>query len=324
MNDRPTYRISMGSLVLSTQDANRLVELAVHAGLETPVHECRIVLPQFNDLPIEAGMPVSVQLGYDQKMQLVFSGEIYRLEQGVSTIILMARSACQRLVHSRLDLYFEGMTAGEMVTAICREGNVLPGMIQPGLRFSHYALGRDRSAYDHLSYLANQCGFDLYANENDRLVFAKTTAFAMHSFSYELNIVSFRFSTHTAGGGKWEVFGESPASLGQGPPGAYWLTKKEVKASAGLGGQAVHQTFAPTIRSLDNASLMAKALQQKQKKRKVIRLSTLGIPEVKIGDTIQIGQMPEEQQNGLYKLIDLRHRLNAQSGFISQLKMQEL
>jgi len=324
MNYRPIYQISIGNLVLSTQETNRLVELDVHAGLETPVHECRMVLPQFNDLTIEEGVPVSVQLGYDQQMEQVFTGELHRQEQGAERLTLIARSACKRLVKRRLDLYFEGMTAGEMVTTICQQEKVLPGIIQPGLRFSYYALGRDRSAYSHLKYLAAQCGFDLYANEKDRLVFARTAAIAVHSFTYQVNIISFRFSDGKAIGEKWEVFGESPASLGQGPQGAYWLTKREVKGSAGLGGKSVHQIYAPTIRSLDNASLMAKALQKKQENRKRICICTMGAPEVKIGDTIQINQMPEKQQNGWYKLIDIRHRLNAQSGFISQFKMQEL
>ena len=324
MNYRPTYEITLGNQLLSTRANNRLVELSVHAGLEVPVNECRITLPRIDDMKLETGSPVSVKLGYDQQTNQVFAGTLSRIELGTSTLSLTARSVFRKLVKSRVNLFFENPTAGEMATEICRQFGIQVGNLGAGLRFSAYALGQDRAVYGHLKYLADQCGFDLYADSKDRLVFAQALPMALHPFEYGANIISVQIREDAAPEAKWEVYGESPASTGQGPQGASWFTKKEVKGSAGIGSEVVRRVFAPTIRTLDNATRMAQALQEKQKNRKRGTLRVTGAPEVQAGDTIQLQKMPETQHNGMFKVVALHHQLNAGSGFLSHFKIQAL
>jgi phage protein D len=324
MSYRPAYKITIGSHVVSSQDNHRLLELDVCAGLETPVHECRIVLPQFNDMNFQRDDSISVSLGYGNSLSKVFTGTTYRVAQGAERIVLTARSAFQRLVQYRSDFYFEDSMAGDIAAALCKETGVLPGNIGKGMRFAYNALGRDRSAYDHLRYLARQSGFDLYADENDRLVFAKADVPAIHPFSYGANLLGFRFSDTSISSTKAEVYGESPASLGRGTQGAHWLTKKEVKGGITLGSEATVRITDPTIRTLDNASLMSRALEDRLKNRTKGSIQAPGAPEIKIGDTLQINQLPESQHNGLYKTTGFRHRLSAASGFTSHFNIEKL
>jgi len=324
MNYRPTYDITLGNQALGTRTNNRLVELTVSAAFDVPVNECRIVLPQLDGMDLKTGVPVTVKLGYDTQLRKVFSGELVRVEHGTETVTLTARSIFRKLTASRVNLYFENPAAGEIVTEICQQHGIRPANIGAGLRFSFYTLGQDRTAYDHLLYLAAQCGFDFYADAGDQLVFAQPAALAIHPFEYGANILSLHIREDAAPETKWEVYGESPSSSGQGPQGASWLTKTEVMGSAGLGSETIRRSIAPTIRTLDNATRMAQALQEKQKNRKRGYLRAPGVPEVQLGDTVQINNMPETLQNGMFKVVSVQHRLNAVSGFISQFKIQVL
>ncbi|HRI59908.1 MAG TPA: hypothetical protein PK228_09295 [Saprospiraceae bacterium] len=324
MNYRPIYDISIGSFALNTRNNNRLVELSVSAKLDVPVNECRMVLPRLKDMRFETGMPVSVKLGYDKQTSQVFAGELDQIEHNAETVTLTASGAFHRMVSNRVNLYFDGPSAGEIATELCQQHKVTPGNVGTGMRFSFYTLGHDRSAYEHLKYLSEQCGFDCYADENDHLVFAQPAPQTTHPFGYGENILNLQLWEEAAPDTTWEVYGESPSSTGQGPQGASWLTKKEVKGSAGLGAGVVRRVFAPTIRTIDNATLMAQALQNDRKGRIKGILHTLGAPEVKIGDSIQIKNMPETQQNGMFKVTGFRHHLHAGSGFISQFNIQKL
>jgi hypothetical protein len=324
MSYRPAYKIIIGSYAVSSQENHRLLELDVCAGLETPVHECRIVLPQFNDMSFKRDDSVSVSLGYGNNLSKVFTGTTYRVTQSAERIVLTARSAFQRLVLYRSDFYFEDSMAGDVAVALCKETDLLPGHVGKGMRFAYYALGRDRSAYDHLRYLARQCGFDLYADESDRLVFAKADLPAMYPFSYGANLLGFKFSDNSTSSSKAEVYGESPASLGRGTKGAHWLAKKEVKGGLMLGSEATVRITDPTIRTVANASLMAKALEDRLKNRTKGGIQAPGAPEVKICDTLQINQLPEPKHNGLYKTTGFRHSLSAASGFTSHFNIEKI
>ena len=118
-----------------------------------------------------------------------------------------------------------------------------------------------------------------------------------------------------------EIYGESPASFGQGVPGASWLTKKEVKGTAGSQGPT--RTIAmPEIRTLESAQSVAVALQQQQKPGKMDKLQVLGAAEVKLGQLIKINKLPSGSLTNLFTVLGFSHSIQAERGFITTINIQ--
>lgn len=323
MSFKPTYEITIGSYLLSSETNNRLVDLMVAASLQVPVNVCRLTLPQLDDMPLEKDMPFSLKLGYNGKNAKVFSGIIHRIEQGLEQTRLTVMSVFRKLTAHRGSSYFDNPTAAAMVLDFCQQLGITPGRVDTGLNFSFYALGEERSYYEHLQNLALQCGFDLYSDVHDHLVFGRPTSLELYAFEAGGNILDLQLYEEQTGLDQVTVYGESPASLGQGTQGASWLTKKEVKGNAGTGDGPSRQVFSPSIRTLENASRMAQSLQQAWKGRKRGFVRVLGSPEIQIGDSIQIKNPPGTGLGGLFKVTGYTHRLQTEKGFISQLNIQE-
>lgn len=319
---RPTYEITIGQYLLSNKTNNRLVELEVEASLHVPVNACRIRLPQLGGMQLENGLPVTVKLGYDGRNTKVFTGALHRVEDGIETASLTAMSAFRRLTVARGSQFFENPTAASIVLDLCRQAGVTPARVDTGMNFSFYALGGDRSFYEHLRRLAEQCGFDLYADAEDHLFFGRSVPVNLFAYEAGASILSFELYEDTAVA-QVEVYGESPASLGQGTQGASWLTKKEIKGSAGAGAGTVRRVFDPSVRTLESASQVAQALQQRWKSRKKGRLKVLGAPDIQIGENVQVSNMAGATKSALFKVTGFTHWLSATAGFTSQFKIEE-
>ena len=51
--------------------------------------------------------------------------------------------------------------------------DIKKGKIEPGLQFANYNFGSNQNVHWHLKYVADLCGFDVYANEKDELTFGR-------------------------------------------------------------------------------------------------------------------------------------------------------
>ncbi|MEN8220472.1 MAG: hypothetical protein ABFS56_29810, partial [Pseudomonadota bacterium] len=49
------------------------------------------------------------------------------------------------------------------------------------------------------------------------------------------------------------------------------------------------------------------------------KVRALGAAEIKLGDALQIAQMPINSQNGTFKVTGIQHRLNGHHGFTSEI-----
>jgi hypothetical protein len=119
-----------------------------------------------------------------------------------------------------------------------------------------------------------------------------------------------------------DVYGESPASHGQGTDGVSWLTKKEVKGSAGDTAGRVLRVIDPTARTEDAAKQIATAILTASTAKPRGVLKVLGSPGVKLGDAVNIAEMPLDSQNGTFKVTGVTHTLTSTSGFVTTLAVQ--
>ena len=316
-----SYKIKIGNNTITGVKQTNLLEIKSHASLSIPANSCTIVLGSPQNLTIVMEDSVSVELGYDDEQTLVFTGKVSDVEWGIDRVRIDGLSSIQNLTVARFNLLYEKPSAGDIVKDFLNKGKLKADKIEDGIKFSTYTLGDFMSAYDHLQRLAQQCGFDIYGNTEDKIVFAKYKAKNTHEFKYGEDILGFSLDSAKIGVEKVEIYGESPASGGQGEKASSWLTKKEVKGSAGSG--TTLRLVDPTARTQAIAQKIAEGVLANMSEKQRGRMKVLGYPNVKLGDGVKVSKMPIKEQNGTFKVTGVSHRLNRRSGFFTVIDWEE-
>ncbi|MFG6102182.1 hypothetical protein U2F10_08025 [Leptothoe sp. EHU-05/26/07-4] len=304
--------------------STHLLSLHSHASLLTPTHHCHIILSTPSDLAPSSNAPITIALGYNNTTIPIFTGTAHTINHGIDHITIEALSTFHTLTTTHLNLLYEKPTAGDIVKDIAQSRlNLKTAKIENGLTFPTYTIGDQQSTYDHLTHLAHQCNFDLYANTDDKLVFAKYNPTTTHTLTYGNNILNYHQAQPAPNITAVEVYGESPASQGQGDQAYSWLTKKDVKGTAGGGTGTKLRIADPTARTQAVANKVAQALlaQKQQKQRGQVRV--LGDSNIKLGDAIKIEKMPQDQHNGTFKITGVAHHLSRRKGFYTTIDWEQ-
>lgn len=319
-----SYKVKIGQQDYTAGDKSQLIDLRSHSCLDVPVNSCRIILAAPKSLTINLKDSISLQLGYDKTQSLVFTGKVSNIDWGIDSVSIYASSGFESLTTARFNLLFEKPSAGDIIKDIVQNRLQLPvAKIEDGLKFSVYTLGDHHPIYDQLKFLARQCGFDFYANTEDKAVFAKYNAATNHEFKYGEDILNYSLDEVSKNITGVEIYGESPASLGQGEQAYSWLTKKEVKGAAGSNSAMMLRLTDSTARTQQAANKIAtEVLQSLPQSRGSIKV--LGNPKVKLGDAVKISLLPISEQNGKFKITSVVHTLNRRSGFCTLINWEKI
>jgi hypothetical protein len=309
------HRVTVGSAAYTSAEQSRLVALRTHAALSTPVNSAWIALAPAIGVSVAPGDEVMVALGYGDDLKTVFTGTVEAVDWAIEQVAFRAAGASRALVGARLNRLYEKSKAGDIVSNIAGLLDIATGSVEAGLEFQAYAFSDSVSAYDELRQLAERCGFDLYGDVEDKLVFAKYAPAQTHPFQFGVNILTLRVDQPTETITGTEVYGESPSSLGQGQEAYSWLTKKDVKGTAGGSSGMIWRRFDPAARTQEDAGKIAEAVLAALSAKRACTLKTLGAPEVRLGDAVEISQMPLDDQNGTFKVTGVAHWLDLKKGF---------
>ena len=320
------HQLKIGSDTWRSTANSRLVRLVVRASMDVPVNECRFEMALPEDIAAAPNDDISIELGYDDTgRETVFTGQIESAEWEIDRLRVHAMSSFRRLAAGRVNLFFEKSKAGDLVSDVCSEFDVTTGSVNDGLDFPQIALPSNRSAYENLRQLARKCGFDFYADENDEAQFVRPLPLGglPKRFEFGKNILAFRLENPEPNVTGVDVFGESPASFGQGNDAASWLTKRDVKGSAGDASGQKLRLFDPAARTVDGALLLAQGVLKSLETKKRGVLTTTGDATLRIGGLINVSAMPASDQNGVYKIIGFEHRIEPRRGFLTRLFLKE-
>ncbi len=318
------YRIKLGSVTYSSTAQSRLLDLIVSSSLEIPVNQCRIMLAlPLNDIPALQDA-VTVELGTENQLTLVFKGIVSQMRYEYDRLILYGNSCFQSLLTAYFNCLYEKSTAGDIVKDLAQNRLKLKtSQVQDGVKFPSYALGNQQNAYDHLHNLALHCGFDLYADAEDHLVFAKYKASQPSEVRYGVDVLEWSLAQGQTPIAGVQIYGESPASQGQGEQASSWLTKKDVKGSAGQSRGAVLRLIDPAARNQRLSDQMAQARFNTYQRSHHGKATLLGNPAVKLGQTLKFSQMPDRTQNRSFQIVSVHHRLNRHQGFLTRVQLEE-
>ena len=309
------YKLTLGAQSYSADARSQLLSLQTSASLAVPVNQCLITLASGADVRVQLGDPVIVELGYGSKLLPVFKGQVSHIERGLTRLTLEASSAMAALTQTYLNRLYDKPQAGDIVKDVVKQAGLKAGRIDSGLSFAVYTLGDLQSAYGHLQHLARQCGVDLYANVDDKVMFAAYKAAKVHDGEYGNNLLRCDLIQSIPGVDQIEVYGESPASKGQGDKATTWLTQKEIKGLSGKGGGVTLRLADPTARTEALAKKIAQAMLATHQAKARGRLTLLGDGAIALGDGIRLSKLPQAEQNGTFKIVGVSQRLGQRTGF---------
>ena len=168
--------------------------------------------------------------------------------------------------------------------------------------------------------LAELCGFDLYFNNDDKLVFEKfIKGKTVHSFQYAKHILEADVLNTPPFAGAVEAWGESPTGA-KGVDAWAWLTKN-FSSSKGDSGSGKPKLLLERVALRTKAAAQTAAASDESRIRRRMlrgRLLSVGRPEVKLGDAIQIQGSPEGSMNKQFQVRSVIHRITKPRGFTTE------
>ncbi|HEU4561830.1 MAG TPA: hypothetical protein VFS20_28655 [Longimicrobium sp.] len=314
------YKVTLGTDEYTSGDAAAPV-LAVRseAAFAVPVNACRIALHGLAQVSAAAGDPVSVQLGYGDALETVFTGTVASVQHGLGRIEVEAVGALAQLAAWRVNLLYEQETAGGIVSDVLGQLNIATGTVETGIKLPAFAMDDGRSAWAHLRGLAARCGFDFWADAEDKTQFRAYDPATTHALAYGADLLAWEHDARPAAWEGVEVLGESPAGQGQGDDASDWLTKQDVKGTAGETSGRILRIADPAARTPNLAADVAAGtlVEWAAKTRGTARV--LGAPAIQLGDAVSFDKLPASDQNGDARVTAVRHRLDARGGFVTTL-----
>ena len=316
------YKINVAGKALEIEHG--LIDLNIHVALAIPSHYCRLQVMQQALPAIKLGDTLTVHLGYEESLHLVFSGLVTTVNHSMQVICIEAMSAFYRLTSLHLNLHYEKRSAGDMLKDVVSLTQLTADTIETGLKFPYYLFDDSRHLWQQLYELAHYCGFDFYANQEDKVVLQKYSAKTTHSVTYGENIIDCQSSLLAATVEGINTFGESPVGQGQSEEATTWFTKKLVAGKAGKNNLYTQQMINPFLRNKDLATNVAKNVLARYQVKQRGHIKLLGNPLIYLGDAIKPTKLPIPHQNGTFKVTSIQHQLNKKRGFISTIEWDEL
>ena len=317
----PAYKLIIGDKIVDTTDepqASTAVTITVALDMNTPADSFTLVLGQVGGFQPQRDDDAKIELGFaDDELTQVMVGRVVTAKSGLTSRRLIGHSPAQVLLTSYVDQTYEGKTAGQIVRDLAGMVNVDVAEAEDGITFPAYVVDGRRSIYPHMHDLAQLCGFDLYINADGELVFARfQSGKTIHIFDYGKQIVELEVLQSPPMAGEVQAWGESPGG-GQAEEAWAWLTKDfdGLKGTAGS-GDPVQLLERPALRTADAAQAAAEAAHTRLQRRTLRgTLLSTGQPQVKLGDAIQLRNVPDDSLNDKFQVRSVTHKIHKQDGF---------
>jgi hypothetical protein len=311
----PNYEVSVGTDTFSPKDSG-LVSLKVERSIGLPIDSAEILLVQNEDYAFKKGDTLKVKLGYDGKLETIFNGAVSDLKREVSALKVTALSLTASLLRLRINRVYLNQAAGKIVSNIAQEAQLTVKKASDGINLPIYIVDDSKNAYEHILQLAQRSNFNVYITENDQLVFQEHQSGKATEIHYGKEIISINeteFSPLFSGA---RVYGESPSSI-KGSDTSHWLTKEDVKGEAGSGTMLVMED--PALKDNKTAETVAKARTACLECTTGLVIETVGMPQISLGDTITLVNLPNSRSNGNLEVRSFSHYLSKTKGFITKI-----
>jgi phage protein D len=342
---RPTFTLTIGGLSSGTDNpVAGPGSLVVDRDMDVPADALRLRLRERAGIAV--GDEVSLALGHDGEEEIVFTGVVETVRPAISDVVVRALGRTHDLLNLRTSATYVNQSAGSIASDLIGQAGLSAGTVDDGPVLPRYVVDRALSAYRHLKELADRLGYELYTDRDGNIMFHPLGPAAnLDALGGALGgaLGAVAGALLGAGGGSYafgqqllgaaagrrdvawstvEVGGESPMS-GQGDTTEHWLTTNDAdyRGSAGDGEPAL-LVRDPAARTKDLADRFAAGrLAVAARTAREVSISVLGRPQVDLGDTIAVADVPDETVNGSGYVRALRHRFGEAAGFVTEMRV---
>jgi hypothetical protein len=254
----------------------------------------------------------------------VFNGLLGDIEHNLSKVKLTAFGYSKRLLDLRLNRVYLNQSAGAIVSDLAKAVNIEVKECEDGITFPMYAIDDGSNAFEHIVRLARRCGYDAYMTDAGQLVFKEYREDKVHLLEFGKDILQVD-AIDRLPPIQLSVYGESPSSF-RGAETYHWLTKRNIKGSWGaaitINGTDIRGPIIqdPTIKSSETAKNVAGTEALYLWQRFIVSVDVVGNPEIKLGDGVKIKGFEDEELNGTYQIIGVRHYLSNTKGFVTTIE----
>jgi hypothetical protein len=269
--------------------------------------------------PIKQGDTLTVELTSGDRSGKVLTAEVQSIESSLGQTTIVAATGKRKMATSRLNQVYESQSLDQIVKDLASQAQVSVGDVAAGSSYSYFVADESRNLLRQIDELAKREGMDLYFDAENKLTlkkFEKTSA--DHTLYFGIDILDLRMMNTQPPGDHLLVYGESPSS-NQGSDTWHWFAK-DLSSFRGELGQGV-RTFAVqdgALKTKDAAdSLATSKLGTLKDQASQGVLKVLGNPALKLGDAIEIKNVPKPELNGLFKVTSVRHVFNKGEGYLT-------
>ena len=338
---RPTFTLTIGSLSSSTDNpVAGPGALVVERDMDVPADALRLHLRERAGIAV--GDAVTLGLGHDGEEETVFTGAVEAVRPAISGVEVRALGKTHDLLNLRTSATYVNQSAGSIARDLIGQAGLYAGTIDDGPVLPRYVVDRALSGYRHLKELADRLGYELYADRDGNLMFHALGPAANldalggalgaavggllgaggESYAFGQQLLSAATGFRRAAWGTVEVGGESPISR-QGDTTEHWLTTDDTDYMGSAGdGDPVLLVRDPVARTKDLADRFAAGmLAVASRTAREASITVLGRPQVDLGHTIEVADVPDETVNGSGYVRAIRHRFGDEMGFVTEMRI---
>ena len=342
---KPTFSLIMGSLSSTTDNpVGGPRRFLVSRDMDVPADALRLDLSERSGISL--GDEVSLELGHEGDNEMVFSGKVVSFRPALDGVTVYGLGHMNSLLNLRTATTYEGQTPGAIARDLIGQAGLEAGTVDDGPTLPRFAIDSRLSTYAHMKSLADRLGYELYANRDGAIMFhalgdaagldaaggglLAAAANAVSSllggggegYQFGRHLVASRLASRPAAWGSVLVGGESPMSS-QGDSAAHWLTVKDTDFQGRAGSddpQALLLDLA--ARSKDLADRFAAGqLAVAQRTAKQVELTVLGRPQVDLGDSLSVSDVPDDLFNGQGYVRFIQHRFGDDWGYLTTFRV---
>jgi hypothetical protein len=268
---------------------------------------------------VALGDSMRIELRVGDSSALVFSADIQLFRSGLGVTMVCGRSGAQKLAMSRLNQSYEQQSLRQIISDLAGQAGVQIGTVAEGATYSYVVVHESKNLLQTIRELAAREGKDFYFDSENKLMiqpFEKSKA--DHTFYYGIDLLEVEMVNLQPSSEHILIYGESPAS-NQGADSWHWLVKDNdrFRSEIGEGGRTLALQDG-MIRTKDAADAAAKAKFGAIKDGSALgRLKLLARPTLRLGDAIELKNVPKPELNGLFKVTAVRHLFSKQQGLVT-------
>jgi phage protein D len=312
----PAYQVMLGSDRFDAESDPCLISVRVTRSMGLPTDSCELLLIESKDYKFKKGDEIKVELGYSGKLSPVFSGLVNNIEHGLFSVRVVAVGLVIGLLRLRLNRVYLSQTAGKIVSNLVQEVHLKVKTVSDGITLPTYVVDDTTNVFEHILKLAERCNFNTYINEDNQFVFEESSNGESIPLYFSKEIIRVETMDLSPLYSSTRIFGESPSSI-KGSETSHWLTKQEVKGESGKG--FIMSVEDPVIRDNKTAEIVAKSRMSKLDCTIEVRVEVVGKPEIKLGDSVTLEDVPNFKLKGSFEVKGFEHYLSKSKGFTTKI-----